>query len=156
MEDSKKTRNKKKHTGRNVTIGAAAALLLLLGGYMGFGQGLGLGSGSTLLPNESATKSDNTQQAILTNAPEAAVTEVPATQEPEAEPENNTIVVSVQESRILIDGEEVSLTSLESALKGAVTDGKQVKLQDDHAIKATYDTVVSVLQKLDIPFVTGD
>ena len=156
MEEPKKTKSKKKHTGRNVTIGAAAALLLLLGGYMGFGQGLGLGSGNTLLPNQDASNADAAKQAIVTNVPEPVTTEVPATQEPEAEPENNVIVISVQESKILIDGEEVSLVSLESALKGAVTDGKQVKLQDDHAIKATYDAVVAALQKLDIPFVTGD
>ena len=154
--EEKKTRNKKKHTGRNVTIGATAALLLLLGGYMGFGQGLGLGAGNTILPNESATKSDASTQAVVTSAPEPVVTEVPATQEPEAEPENNTIVISVSESKVLIDGEEVDLASIESALKGVVTDGKQVQLKDDHAIKATYDAVVSALQKLDIPFVTGD
>ena len=151
-----KTRSKKKHTARNATIGGAAVLLLLLGGWFGFGNGagLGLGQGTAVLPNESAGEAQKAEQAVVETAPE---TEPPqAEPSAEAESEQAPVLISVQENKILIDGEEVTLDSLEETLKSIVTDGKSVKLKDDHAIKAAYDTVVSVLEKLDIPFISGE
>ena len=156
MEEQKKTRsnNKKRHTARNATIGGAAALLLLLGGMFGLGKGFGLGPGASVLPNESSGDASKAEQAVVeTAAPETEQITAAPTAEAEAE---QPIVISVQESRILIDGKEITLDSLEETLKSAVTDGRPVRLDDDHAIKAAYDTVVTVLQKLDIPFTTGN
>lgn len=155
-EKEPKARSKKKHTARNATIGGAAVLLLLLGGWFGFGNGagLGLGQGTAVLPNESAGEATKAEQAVV----EAAKETEPPQAEPsaEAESEKAPVLISVQEHKILIDGKEVTLESLEETLKSIVTDGKTVKLKDDHAIKSAYDTVVSVLEKLDIPFITGE
>lgn len=155
-EKEPKTRSKKKHTARNATIGGAAVLLLLLGGWFGFGNGagLGLGQGTAVLPNESAGEATKAEQTVVETAKE---TEPPkAEPSAEAESEKAPVLISVQEHKILIDGKEVTPESLEETLKSIVTDGKTVKLKDDHAIKAAYDTVVSVLEKLDIPFITGE
>lgn len=152
-EKEPKTRSKKKHTARNATVGGAAVLLLLLGSWLGFGKGFGLGQGTSVLPNESAGEAPKAEQAVVETVAE---TEAPAAEPSlEAESEEQPIVISVKESKILIDGKEVTLDSLEETLKSVVTDGRKVRLDDDHAIKAAYDTVVSILQKLDIPFTTG-
>lgn len=146
MEERNK--KKKKHTARNATIGTAAALLLLLGGYLGFGRGAGAGAGILPLEQENGTKPDT----VITAAPVETKTEEPSKENKE----NEKMVISVSENSVKIDGKDVELGSLENELKEVFTDGKQVTLKDDHAIKATYDVVVSCLEKLDIPFDTGD
>lgn len=156
MEEEKKTRSKprKGHPVRNAAIGGTAGLLLLIGGCFGLGKGMGLGPAAGLYVNENTGEAPKAEQAIVeTVAPEP----VQETAVPTAEPEEvQPIIISVHESKILIDGKEITLDTLEETLKDVVTDGRPVRLEDDHGIKAAYDTVVTILQKLDIPFTTGN
>ena len=132
-----RSRKRKSHTGRNVTIGAAAALLLFAGGMYGLGGGKGLlpGKGDALLPE-----------------PTAAVQAAPAEEQPATveEKTEKILEIVVEESKILYNGLEVSVGELEEHLLKDFDDSAELKLIDDHAIKAGYDEVQSLLDRLGI------
>ena len=68
----------------------------------------------------------------------------------------DTSRVTVKEDKLLYEGREVDLTQLEEdLLKDYKADSSTVELLDDHAIKAVYDEVSALLQKLSIPFTEG-
>lgn len=133
MADNKK---KKKHTGRNVTIGIVAALLLAFGGWYGFGGGNGIGfgaSGEAKTGNETAGVTEQNEDNI------------PA--------ENDSVMnIVVSESAVTVNGTEVASGEIEAFLKDNYAEGVKVTVKDNSAIKATYDEVISALNKLDIPF----
>ena len=59
------------------------------------------------------------------------------------------------EDELLYEGQEVTLVQLEENLLKDYKAETAVELKDDHAIKAAYDEVTALLQKLNIPFSTG-
>lgn len=141
MAEEKK---KKKHTGRNVTIGVLAAAILGLFGWFNGGDGLGIGTGLGF--NQPAPAQETGSPATPAETePTHPGTEV-------GDPGEDELILTVRESTVLVNGEPVAAEDLESTLSKAYTDGVKVTLQDEGAIKATYDEVVSVLTQLDIPF----
>ena len=70
--------------------------------------------------------------------------------------DDGILTVTVREDKLLYEGREVDLTQLEeNLLKDYKADSSTVELLDDHAIKAVYDEVSALLQKLSIPFTEG-
>lgn len=147
MAEEKK---KKKHTGRNVTIGVAAALLLSLGGWLGFGNGGGFGiPGFTPGGSEanSGTGTQTVEPAPQTVAPEPD-------KEDQQMADDSIMSIVVAENTVTVNGTEVEAAGLEDFLRENYSDGVSVSLKDNGAIKATYDEVAAVLAKLDITFST--
>lgn len=141
-EEQKK---KKKHTGRNVTIGVIAALLLSLGGWYGFGPGgtglIGGGEANTGAQSGGATAAEKQEPAG--NVDETDMSD------------DGVMQIVVSESAITINGTAVASDELESFLEKNYADGVKVTVKDDSAIKATYDEVISALNKLDISYEIG-
>lgn len=127
---------KRGKTGRRVTTAAAAAALLLLAGsgVRSGGWGLLPGDGESILPQK--------EQSQTVEAAEA----------PEAAEDDGVLTVSVRENQISFEGQPVTPAELEEALLRAYSEGKEVELVDDGAIKADYDTAAAVLDKLGIPY----
>ena len=70
--------------------------------------------------------------------------------------DDGVLTVTVREDKLLYKGKEVTLGQLEEALlKDYKAGSSTVELKDDHAIKASYDEVKALLQKLSIPFTVG-
>ncbi len=135
MAEQEKKRSK---TGRRVTTAAAAAALLLLAGngVRSGGWGLLPGDGSSLLPEKEQTQAVETVEA----------------EEPAAAEDDGVLTVSVHESQITFEGENVTPEELEEALLRAYSEGMDVVLVDDGAIKADYDAAAAILDKLEIPY----
>ena len=132
---------KKRHSGRTLTVAAAAAVLLLAGGGMrSNGFGLLPNEGDSVLPEEGTT---TVQEVVDRRDPQP---------EAQAEAEDYVLTVTVREDKLLFEGEEVSPEELEEALLRAYSTEKQVELVDDGAIKASYDTAAAILERLEIPY----
>ena len=129
---------KRSKTGRRVTTAAAAAALLLLAGngVRSGGWGLLPGDGSSLPPEKEQTQAVETVEA----------------EEPAAAEDDGVLTVSVHESQITFEGENVTPEELEEALLRAYIEGMDVVLVDDGAIKADYDAAAAILDKLEIPY----
>ena len=138
MEDSKRSPKRNRHTGGKVTAGAVILALLLAGGH--FGLGIGREGGGLL-----------TGQALETAQEKAAET----VEQVAAPQDDGVLTVTVQEDKLLYEGQEVTLAQLEENLLKDYKAETAVELKDDHAIKAAYDEVTALLQKLNIPFSTG-
>ena len=134
MENSKRSPKRNRHTGGKVTAGAVILALLLAGGH--FGLGIGREGGGLL-----------TGQALETA--QEKVQEVAAPQD------DGVLTVTVKEDKLLYEGQEVTLAQLEENLLKDYKAETAVELKDNHAIKAAYDEVTALLQKLNIPFTTG-
>ena len=126
---------KKKHTGRNVTIGAAALALLLLGGHFGLNGGFGPG-GPQALPGSQTTPGSQPTQAAQTKAPG----------------KEDVLAIRVHEDQITLNDQTMDMAQLEKTLLERAGDGIAVELVDDQAIKAAYDEVTALLDRLDIPY----
>lgn len=135
MAQEEKKRGK---TGRRVTTAAAAAALLLLAGngVRNGGWGLLPGEGNSLLPEKEQTQAVETVEA----------------EEPASAEDDGVLTVSVHESQISFEGENVTPEELEEALLRVYGEGKRVELVDDGAIKADYDSAAAILDKLNIPY----
>ena len=128
-------KQKKKHTGAKVTAATAVLLAALAGGSFGIGRG-GLS-----LPR---TQPSDTNGVIM--EPATAV-------ENSFVPNEKTLNITVRNTDILYQGSTVTLEQLEaSLLSDYKADEKEIVLQDDHAIKATYDEVAALLAKLSLPY----
>lgn len=129
---------KKKGKGGAVVAGAAALLLLLGGGRYALGGGDGLlpfgGSGSA--GQNSAPPTVQQEQPVQGNEAQS----------------DGTLTIVVSQDTITVNGETTSADDLEGVLGTTYAEGVTVELKDDQAIKATYDEVVSVLERLDIPY----
>ena len=132
---------KEKHTGRKVV--GAAVILALLGGGGYFGFGIGNPNGGFLPVNGTTAVQQQTQ----------AETPAPSTQEiTQAPTEATSLKITVQESKILYQGKEVTIAELETQLLKDFKEGKEITLTDDHAIKAVYDEVEALLGRLNLKF----
>ena len=157
MEDSKRSPKRNRHTGGKVTAGAVILALLLAGGHFGLGigrEGGGLLTGQAL--ETAQEKAAETVEQVQEKAQEAVETVQEKVQEVAAPQDDGVLTVTVKEDKLLYEGSEVTLAQLEeSLLKDYRGDATAVELRDDHAIKAAYDEVTALLQKLNIPFTTG-
>ena len=125
---------KNKHTGAKVTAATAVLLAALAGGSFGISRGgfhftgsqYAGTNGTVMQPSETVEKTSAQDESILT--------------------------ITVQNSEILYRGDAVALSQLEALLLSDYTEDKQIILQDDHAIKATFDEVSALLAKLSLPY----
>lgn len=138
-----KAENKKKNGKGGAVAAGAAALLLLLGGGR-----LALGGGDGLLPFGSGDAGEQSSTP-------PAVQEEPVQQSGETQTDNKLSIV-VRQDAITVNGQETPADELEGVLTAAYADGVTVELKDDQAIKATYDEVVSTLERLDIPYTAAE
>ena len=146
-----KNEEKKKRSGGKAAGVAALILLLAGGGWFGLGGGRGLlpggegaGSGGSLLPG--------TQQVQTVDAAQSAESAAPPEESAAPAEHANVLAIRVSENFVTLNGEEYSLEALEQALLSDYTEGMEVTLTDDHAIKAAYDSVAALLDRLDIPY----
>ena len=127
-------RKRKKHTGAKVTAATAVLLAALAGGSFGFRQsGLNIPG-----VQNNDKKGPSVQESIVTEQTSAQ--------------DDGTLTVTVRNSDILYRGSEVTLSQLETLLLSDYTAEKQIILQDDHAIKSTFDEVTALLAKLSMPY----
>ena len=152
MENSKRSPKRNRHTGGKVTAGAVILALLLAGGHFGLGigrEGGGLLTGQAL--ETAQEKAAETVEQVQEKAQEA----VEKVQEVAAPQDDGVLTVTVKEDKLLYEGQEVTLAQLEENLLKDYKAETAVELKDDHAIKAAYDEVTALLQKLNIPFTAG-
>lgn len=127
-------RKKKRHAGAKATAATAVLLAALAGGSYGFRHsGLNIPG----VQNNDKKSSSVQEESIPEQAPVQ---------------DEGTLTVTVRNSDILYRGSEVTLTQLETLLVADYTAEKQIILQDDHAIKATFDEVTALLAKLSMPY----
>ena len=155
--ESNRNPKRNRHTGGKVTAGAVVLALLLAGGHFGLGigrEGGGLLTGEALeTAKETVTE---TAEQVQEKAEETVETIQEKVEEAIAPQDDGVLTVTVKEDKLLYEGSEVTLAQLEeSLLKDYKGDATAVELRDDHAIKAAYDEVTALLQKLNIPFSTG-
>lgn len=174
MANKKRSSRRNNHTGGKVAGGAVLLALLLAGGHFGLGIGRaegGLLTGEALQAaketvvdtaesaKETLTEGYETAREALTEAVETVQGTEPETvpvQEIVVQQDDGVLTVTVREDKLLYEGREVDLTQLEEdLLKDYKADSSTVELLDDHAIKAVYDEVSALLQKLSIPFTEG-
>ena len=151
--DKKRSRKRRRHTGRKVAGGAVLIALLLAGGH--FGLGIGREDGGLLTSGRLQDAVETVSQTV-----QGAQETVPETAQPVQEivvPQDDGVLsIVVREDKLLYEGQEVTLAQLEEdLLRDYKAETTTVELQDDHAIKAAYDEVHALLQKLSIPFTTG-
>lgn len=155
--ENKRSSKRNRHTGGKVTAGAVVLALLLAGGHFGLGigrEGGGLLTGQAL---ETATETvTQTAEKVQETAVETAEKVQEAVTEAVSPQDDGVLTITVKEDKLLYEGSEVTLAQLEeNLLKDYKAGTNTVELVDDHAIKATYDEVSALLQKLNIPFTTG-
>ena len=166
MANKKRSSRRNNHTGGKVAGGAVLLALLLAGGHFGLGIGRaegGLLTGEALqAAKETVVDTAESAKETLTEGYETAreaLTEAVETvpvQEIVVQQDDGILTVTVREDKLLYEGREVDLTQLEeNLLKDYKADSSTVELLDDHAIKAVYDEVSALLQKLSIPFTEG-
>ena len=169
MDKKKQSVKRNKHVGGKVAGSAALLALLLAGGHFGLGigrEGGGLLTGQAW-QEATETIAHNAQSArevigeTVEGAKKVFDDATGRTQETvevtvASLQDDGVLTVMVQEDKLLYEGEAVTMAQLEERLlrdfKGETT---PVELRDDHAIKAAYDEVHALLQKLSIPFTTG-
>ncbi len=172
MANKKRSSKRNRHTGGKVAGGAAILALLLAGGHFGLGIGRaegGLLTGEALqAAKETVVESAQVAKETLTEGYEAAKETLTETaqdvqeavtetvQEIVVQQDDGVLTITVREGKLLYEGREVTLDQLEeNLLKDYKADSSTVELLDDHAIKATYDEVSALLQRLSIPCNTG-
>ena len=155
MEENKRSQ-RNRHTGGKVTAGAVILALLLAGGHFGLGigrEGGGLLTGEALeTAKETVTE---TAEQVQEKAEETVETIQEKVEEAITPQDDGVLTVTVKEDKLLYEGQEVTLAQLEENLLKDYKAETAVELKDDLAIKAAYDEVTALLQKLNIPFTTG-
>ena len=160
---SEKEPKKKKHTGRNITAGVIAALLLSMGGYFGLGPGQGMLTGQGNQQSSGAQTSQTQEQGESSKEEstiEVSIGDEKEDSKKEDSPEEGVFAITVQD-KIVADGKEMDLATLESYLSETFLTGDNaaknlqemtIKVKDDKAIKSTYDEVLSLLGRLDLAY----
>ena len=151
--DKKRSRKRKRHTGRKVAGGTVLLALLLAGGH--FGLGIGREDGGLLTSGRLQDAVETVSQVVQSTQQTVPETAQPV-QEIVVPQDDGVLSIVVREDKLLYEGQEVTLAQLEeNLLRDYKAETTTVELQDDHAIKAAYDEVHALLQKLSIPFTTG-
>lgn len=152
MENNTRSPKRNRHTGGKVAGGAVLLALLLAGGH--FGLGIGREGGGLLTGEALQAVTETAQETVAETAEKVQekAEEVVTSQEQD----DRVLTITVKEDKLLYEGKDVSLSQLEqNLLKEYKIDSTTVELVDDHAIKAAYDEVTALLQKLNIPFREG-
>ena len=153
MEENKRSPKRNNHTGGKVTAGAVVLALLLAGGH--FGLGIGREDGGLLTSGRLQDAVETVSQVVQSTQQTVPETAQPV-QEIVVPQDDGVLSIVVREDKLLYEGQEVTLAQLEeNLLRDYKAETTTVELQDDHAIKAAYDEVHALLQKLSIPFTTG-
>ena len=151
--DKKRSRKRRRHTGRKVAGGAVLITLLLAGGH--FGLGIGREDGGLLTSGRLQDAVETVSQVVQSTQETVPETAQPV-QQIVVPQDDGVLSIVVREDKLLYEGQEVTLAQLEEdLLRDYKAETTTVELQDDHAIKAAYDEVHALLQKLSIPFTTG-
>lgn len=137
---------KNRHTGAKVTGGAGAVVILALL----FG-GLGRGGGNGILPGGNGSEFLSETGSKIEQKVDEATDFVQDTLNL-GEKDDGVLSIVVKGDTIIYEGKEVSSSALEEALTGDYKDGVTVSLEDDHAIKGTYDEVTAILDKIGISY----
>ena len=135
-KDVKRSEAKRGGGGKTVAAVAIAALLLGGGGYYGLS-----GDGMGILPDHGFDP--GSPDVITTAEPASDVTTTEA-----SEKQDNVLSIRVAEEKVYYEGEEIAVTAFEEAILKDYRDGLAIKLEDDHAVKATYDQIKAVLDRL--------
>ena len=152
MENNTRSPKRNRHTGGKVAGGAVLLALLLAGGHFGLGIGR---EGGGLLTGEALQAVTETAQETVAETAEKVQEKAEEVVTPQ-EQDDGVLTITVKEDKLLYEGKDVSLSQLEqNLLKEYKIDSTTVALVDDHAIKAAYDEVTALLQKLNIPFREG-
>ena len=169
MENKKRDTKRNKRTGSKVIGGAVVLAILLAGGH--YGLGIGRADGGFIhseqyiegkeIVKENAKAAKEVSSEYLEKKAGEAKEEWEKVKETVAEamvPQDDSVLtISVKEDKLLYEGREVTLSQLEERLLQEYKAGSTaVELKDDHAIKAAYDEVKALLQKLSIPFTEGE
>lgn len=152
MENNTRSPKRNRHTGGKVAGGAVLLALLLAGGH--FGLGIGREGGGLLTGEALQAVTETAQETVAETAEKVQekAEEVVTSQEQD----DGVLTITVKEDKLLYEGKDVSLSQLEqNLLKEYKIASTTVELVDDHAIKAAYDEVTALLQKLNIPFREG-
>ena len=109
---------------------------------------------------ETVSQTVQSAQQTVSQTVQGAQETVPETAQPVQQivvPQDDGVLsIVVREDKLLYEGQEVTLAQLEEdLLRDYKAETTTVELQDDHAIKAAYDEVHALLQKLSSPFTTG-
>ena len=151
--DKKRSRKRRRHTGRKVAGGAVLIALLLAGGH--FGLGIGREDGGLLTSGRLQDAVETVSQVVQSTQQTVPETAQPV-QEIVVPQDDGVLSIVVREDKLFYEGQEVTLAQLEEdLLRDYKAETTTVELQDDHAIKAAYDETYALLQKLSIPFTTG-
>ena len=152
MENNTRSPKRNRHTGGKVAGGAVLLALLLAGGHFGLGIGR---EGGGLLTGEALQAVTETAQETVAETAEKVQEKAEEVVTPQ-EQDDGVLTITVKEDKLLYEGKDVSLSQLEqNLLKEYKIDSTTVEMVDDHAIKAAYDEVTALLQKLNIPFREG-
>ena len=114
-------------------MGAAAVLLLLLGGGIGFGIGNGAGSGAAAMAPSSAVEEPAKEEVQAESTPEMQIIETtpaPAVQ----------VVIQVEKSSYLLGGTAVSLAEIEACIDAAA-ENTTFLLEDRYASAKAWDEI---------------
>ena len=123
-----------------VLLGDVQLIQLFLLHHVQAAQGLLPGDGNSLLPS--------TQQSQPAEVKSEQPEEILNVSE-----DDGVLTIRVHEHAITLEDAELSAEELEQKLLSLWHEGDPVELVDDGAIKADYDAVVAVLERLKIPFV---
>ncbi len=141
---NQKEKKRTNHAVRNTALGTAIVFMLLAGGMYG------LGGGKDLFPGKGTS-------AIQENTADASSVQENAPMD-ESEPAGSgeqILQIIVSEDRILYNGTPVSIEELEEHLLKDYDDASELEVRDDHAIKAEYDEVQMLLERLGIQATEG-
>ncbi len=137
---------KKKGGIAGAGIVIAAIILLFNGGGLGLGGG-GNGSGSFF----QMAASDNEEKKIVSDTDQTQNESVDTTEIEAATEIPNEIIVKIEEDQVTINGNPVKdAAELEEYLKEYNKDYRTFVLEDDYAIKETYEWVTGVFNEMGI------
>ena len=172
MENKKRSPKRNKRTGGKVVGGAVLLAVLLAGGHFGLGIGRADGGfihsdtyreGKEIVTENAKAAKEVTSEYLEKKAEEAkedlneAAEKVRETVTEAVTPQDDGVLtILVREDKLLYEGREVTIEQLEEALLRDYKAGSStLELKDDHAIKAAYDEVKTLLQKLSLPYTEG-
>ena len=153
-ETKEPKKKKNRHTGAKTAAAIVVLAALMGGGYYGLGIGQDLITLPGVVPSQAESSAvHETSQASEKPQEASTIAEsaLPESQNP-AKSEDDILEIVIREDKIEYEGNVITLQELEEALLSDYTEEMNVTLTDDHAIKATYDEVTALLEKLSIPY----
>ena len=119
-------------------LGVIITILIILGivYLLFFGNGLGFGKGS----GDGEGNGDNTEQEVNTDE----VIEDQDVIEADNDAEQNTVLIEVKQSQYLINGEEKTLSEIESLLSDENAGNTVFILEDNYASTKAWDEVKKI------------